>query len=127
MPLVRDAFMWTLVGVNLAELIGLCRSVILWNKTVIVIDGSRPDFRIQVHACVDKAIAHELAIGATENAERNGMTVRSIYGCHGSGHEFRGKMAWAHRLYLAGQESALETTVADITFMIQRDGERLDD
>lgn len=122
---MTDAFLWHMTGADRAALIGLARSIILWDKTVAIIDGTEPDYRIRMAANSSPSVAHALAIVETEKAEEMGLAVKSVFGCRNMNGGFATNMAMAHRLYLLNYEKELEGVLRDIVFLIQRDGEQL--
>jgi len=122
---MTDAFLWHMVGVDRLRMIGKARSIILWDKTVIVIDGTRPDYKIHVTPLESPPVAHMVAILQTQAMEQRGLTVKSVYGLRGANGGFATNVATAHRFYLMRELESLELIVADMTFVIQRDGEKL--
>lgn len=122
---MTNAFLWHMLGVDRAAMIGMARTIILWDKTVIVVDGSKPDFEIQVQAHATRIIAYNSALIETKEAEERGLAVKGIYGLRGLGGDFAMNVTAAHRLFAQGAEKRLEAVVSDIAFLIQRDGEDL--
>ena len=119
---MSDAFLWHMIDFD-----GLARSIILWGKTVIIVDGTRPDFNINMSAWETPSVAYVVANLETQSAEQRGLEVRNVYGLRGTNGGFASNVATAHRFYLMRELESLELVVADLVFIIQRDGEKLDD
>lgn len=123
---MTNAFLWHMIGVDRFMMEGRARSIVLYDKTVILVDGIKPDFDIHLSGWDSAEVAQGVAVLETITVEQRGLEVCSVYGLRGLGNGFKTKVAAAHRLYLARQWEALESSVADIVFQIQRDGEELD-
>lgn len=102
------------------------RSIVLWNKTVIVIDGINGDYTIKVEATDSEGVAYALAMMETRKSEGRGLAVSSIYGCRNMSAGFASSVSMAHQFDRNNLTEALEHVVSSIVEDIQRGGVRLD-
>lgn len=121
---MTDAFLWNMVRIN--GLDADVVSILLWDRTVIVVVGTNGDYAIQVEAADSPKVAYALAIIETKNVETQGYRLSRIYGCRDLDGEFASWVVAAHQLHRLGHQSqALEIVVKDVLAHLYRDGECL--
>lgn len=100
-----NAFLWTLTNGALS------RTVILWNKTVMIIVSNPGGRSVRMSAHEDHAHARAEALDYTEVEEGFGLTLGPVIGAKGWS-ALLDDIAMAHRLYLIGQQQEALLVVA---------------
>lgn len=102
-----DIFLWTLSDGPYS------RTIILWDRTVIVIVGNPGGRSVKMSAHEDHVHARDEALDHTETEEGFGLTLTSAIGARGwSG--LKHDITTAHKLYLIGRQQEALTALVQV-------------